>query len=126
VQGGVHIERHEADDRKVSAEGGDEHDEQPGGLPPGMDDGVQPTPDLGERPSHTRGEQDEGRTRGQRSEIEHGAREVAVCAQFTEMELPPVPIARRRDRDSGCEHEQCDGGHSVVVRLHTAKRRPRR
>jgi len=108
MQGGVHVERHEADDREVSAEGGDEGDEQPGGVVAGVDDGVELGADLCESASHACGEQNEHRSRRQRPEIEHDAGEITVSAQFAEVEVPPAAVARRDDGDRRCGHQQRD------------------
>jgi hypothetical protein len=105
---GVHIERYQADDREMPAEGGDEGDEQPRDVMAGVHDRVELGPDLGEGASHARGEQDEHRSRRQRPEIEHDAGEITVSAQFAEVQLPPAAVARRDDGDRGCGHQQRD------------------
>ena len=124
VHGGVHIERYEADDRKMPAEGGDEGDEQPRDVVAGVHDRVELGPDLGEGASHTCGEHDEHRSGRHRPEIEHDAGEVAVSAQLAEVELPPGAVARRDDGDRGCSHQQRDRGHREVLGVGTTECRP--
>jgi len=117
VDGRVDVQRHEADDRKVTAERGDERHEQPRGVPTGVDDGVEPGADVGEGASYAGGEEDERRPCRQGAEIEDSPREVAVGAQLAEMEVPPVAVARRGRGEGGREHEQSDGGHHQVMRF---------
>jgi hypothetical protein len=121
VECGVHVERDQADGCEVPAEGHDECDEQPRGVLACADDRVEPASDVGEGASHAQGEQDEHRSRRHRASVEDGAREVAVSAEFAEVEVPPGRVARGRDGDRGRERQQSDGGHREVLRVRFAQ-----